>query len=306
MEKKTLIITSSFDRTCDFLISRYQHIDFFRFNTDDFFNYQVSYSEDGFILKSNDGAIITSYTCKSIYYRKPAPQPLSNIIDEKYWGFVHRECMSFIEGIADSFDGFCLSPPSKMKYADNKISQAKIARLIGFNIPEFTIGNHISFEDNSQCKKKYIVKPLASGMVITGNKKEIVQSNIYLNHYPDDNLKYTPIYFQYYQNKDYETRVTVVGECFFTVKIVSNNKIDWRKSNNNIVYDIIDIPEIIKSQCLKYMKHFELNFGCFDFIVKSNIWYFLEMNANGQWLWLELETGVKISERIIRMLDRDN
>ncbi|HBZ9023873.1 TPA: hypothetical protein MNA18_005343, partial [Citrobacter freundii] len=295
MEKKILIITSTFDRTCDFLIAKYHDIDFFRLNTDDFFSYEVSYSENGFILKDRHDKIITSYTCKSIYYRKPAPQPLVNKIDEKYWGFVHRECMSFIEGIADSFEGVCLSPPAKMKYADNKLVQAKVGHFLGFNIPEFVIGNHNPFDSSHQKRElEYIVKPLASGMITTGNKKEIVQTNIYAPHYPEENLKYSPVYFQLYQSKDYETRITIVNQKFFSVKITSKNQVDWRKTDNSIIYEIIETPEIIQSKCLRYMRYFGLNFGCFDFIVKNNTWYFLEMNANGQWLWLELETGVKI------------
>jgi glutathione synthase/RimK-type ligase-like ATP-grasp enzyme len=46
-----------------------------------------------------------------------------------------------------------------------------------------------------------------------------------------------------------------------------------------------------------------LNFGCFDFIVTSNNDYiFLECNPNGQWLWIELETGYEISKIIAENL----
>ena len=49
---------------------------------------------------------------------------------------------------------------------------------------------------------------------------------------------------------------------------------------------------------------FQLEFGAFDFIVTNdNQWYFLEVNPNGQWLWLEKILALDISEKIIDLLD---
>ena len=147
-----------------------------------------------------------------------------------------------------------------------------------------------------------IVKPLASGYVMKDNKKEFLQTNIYNPSYSSETLSYSPVYFQNYQEKDYEVRLTIVNKIHFCVKINSANKIDWRKMNNEIDYEVINTPENIFSKCVSYMNFFSLNFGCFDFIVKNDEWYFLEMNANGQWLWLEIETMLPISEEIMRAL----
>jgi len=46
-----------------------------------------------------------------------------------------------------------------------------------------------------------------------------------------------------------------------------------------------------------------MEFGCFDFIVNNDEWYFLEMNSNGQWAWLEFETGSPISQEIVEYLN---
>ena len=51
------------------------------------------------------------------------------------------------------------------------------------------------------------------------------------------------------------------------------------------------------------MRDFELKFGAFDFIVnKSDEWIFLEINPNGQWLWLEKILDIPISECIFKYL----
>ncbi|HHJ5466159.1 TPA: hypothetical protein ACQPPL_004417, partial [Enterobacter hormaechei] len=82
----------------------------------------------------------------------------------------------------------------------------------------------------------------------------------------------------------------------------SENKIDWRKNNNKIQYELIDIPNKIRKQCFNLMKKLDISFGCFDFIVMQDKWYFLEVNANGQWVWLEVELGLDISSKILRHL----
>lgn len=48
---------------------------------------------------------------------------------------------------------------------------------------------------------------------------------------------------------------------------------------------------------------FELNYGAFDFLVEPHgAWRFLECNRNGQWLWLEHETGLPIARALATLL----
>ena len=51
------------------------------------------------------------------------------------------------------------------------------------------------------------------------------------------------------------------------------------------------------------MEDFNLYFGAFDFVVnKQNEWIFLEVNPNGQWMWLEKALDIPISQHIFRYL----
>lgn len=305
MQPLILIITSSFDKTCDYLQAKYKSANFFRFNTDLFYQYHVSFTANGFSITNESNFNVNTLNCSAIYYRKPAHQSLSTIIDKHYHNFTHRECLAFIDGITDSFDGVCLSQPSRMRVADNKILQVKAAKSVGFTIPEFSICNNSDFVNKKE-NDTSIVKPLASGHILKDGYKEIIQTNLYDSSVVNDALAYTPVYFQSYQEKDYEVRLTIVNKKGFCVKIVSDNQVDWRKLNNKIMYETIDTPDYIFSMCLDYMKFFSLRFGCFDFIVKDGRWYFLEMNANGQWLWLEFETKLPISDEIMRALGHDS
>lgn len=51
------------------------------------------------------------------------------------------------------------------------------------------------------------------------------------------------------------------------------------------------------------MKDMNLSFGAFDYIVTlDDEWIFLEINPNGQWLWLEQSLDLDISQKIIDYL----
>lgn len=83
------------------------------------------------------------------------------------------------------------------------------------------------------------------------------------------------------------------------------NDVDWRIDQSNNKYELIDIPKEIKEKCLKMMDIMNLKFGAFDFIVDRNENYiFLEVNPNGQWLWLEKLLGLEISNKIINYLSK--
>ena len=97
--------------------------------------------------------------------------------------------------------------------------------------------------------------------------------------------------------------MTCIGDRAFAVRIDSDDKLDWRKNYAGLRYSIIECPQIIMKQCFQLMEDFGLKFGAFDFIVnKSDEWIFLEINPNGQWLWLEKELDIPISQGIIQYL----
>lgn len=51
------------------------------------------------------------------------------------------------------------------------------------------------------------------------------------------------------------------------------------------------------------LDYFGLEFGAFDLILTpENEYYFLELNANGQWGWIQYMTGLPIKEAIADLL----
>lgn len=58
-----------------------------------------------------------------------------------------------------------------------------------------------------------------------------------------------------------------------------------------------NLPKEIGIKCINVVKALGLKFGAFDFMLDSDGQYwFLEVNPNGQWGFVELEAGIPISE----------
>ena len=295
---KILIITCSYDKTIDYIIEKNKYrANFFRFNVDLFANYGITISNSYWEISYRNNTI-NSNTTLSIYYRKPTFPDTSDFAPE-YRRIINSDILAIIDGLANSFSGVVLTKPYLLRQAENKIFQLIYAKSHSILMPKSFIGNN----DHWKCiNDQRIIKPISVGKIETSSGIAIIQTNLMHENDSYDSPELTPVYIQEYIKKSFEVRITVVDDDFFAVKIVSDNMIDWRAGNNN-QYEIIDIPIEIK-KCIKMvMKDFQLRFGAIDYIVDiDGKWYFLEINPNGQWQWLECILGLSISDSIMNML----
>lgn len=295
---KILIITCSYDKTIDYIIEKNKYrANFFRFNVDLFADYGITISNSYWEISYRNNTI-NSNTTLSIYYRKPTFPDTSDFAPE-YRRIINSDILAIIDGLANSFSGVVLTKPYLLRQAENKIFQLIYAKSHSILMPKSFIGNN----DYWKCiNDQRIIKPISVGKIETSYGIAIIQTNLMHENDSYDSPELTPVYIQEYIKKSFEVRITVVDDDFFAVKIVSDNMIDWRAGNNN-QYEIIDIPIEIK-KCIKMMmKDFQLRFGAIDYIVDvDGKWYFLEINPNGQWQWLECILGLSISDSIMNML----
>lgn len=295
---KILIITCSYDKTIDYIIEKNKYrANFFRFNVDLFADYGITISNSYWEISYRNNTI-NSNTTLSIYYRKPTFPDTSDFAPE-YRRIINSDILAIIDGLANSFSGVVLTKPYLLRQAENKIFQLIYAKSHSILMPKSFIGNNDYWK---YINDQRIIKPISVGKIETSSGIAIIQTNLMHENDSYDSPELTPVYIQEYIKKSFEVRITVVDDDFFAVKIVSDNMIDWRAGNNN-QYEIIDIPIEIK-KCIKMMmKDFQLRFGAIDYIVDvDGKWYFLEINPNGQWQWLECILGLSISDSIMNML----
>jgi glutathione synthase/RimK-type ligase-like ATP-grasp enzyme len=302
--KCLMAITHSKDKTVDYLMHKYKsRVKWFRLNADLLDTYDITMTVNGLIIRCSEYEVADNQI-DSVLYRKIVYPELAQYYSE-YIPLLQRDILSFVEGIAETLGSTCLSRPSLLRRAENKLVQLNEAKIAGFSIPHSLITNSSNEATNFTITYPSVIKPLSTGVVRNSLVNGIIQTNLVDLNRPIEHLGSSPSYFQEYKKKDDgEYRVTFVGRDYVAVRIDSNHSVDWRKREAINKYEVVDLPYSLIKKCYDLMDRLGIAFGAFDFIRTGMDYYFLEVNPNGQWLWLEQELKTPISELIISYLER--
>jgi glutathione synthase/RimK-type ligase-like ATP-grasp enzyme len=191
-----------------------------------------------------------------------------------------------------------------------KAIQLYIAQEIGFKIPSTVLSNNEKkitklFDNNKS--PEVIYKTLFSPRI---SKEEIIlTTKITKKQLVEQKNKISecPRIFQNFIEKEYELRITVIGNKVFTVRIdVSKNSrayIDWKYSKMQDIYTIINLESRLESLIKSFHKKANLSIATYDIIKSSDVeYYFLEYNPAGQWIWIEEKLGLQITDELAKFL----
>ncbi|MFB9991939.1 hypothetical protein ACFFLM_08180 [Deinococcus oregonensis] len=116
-----------------------------------------------------------------------------------------------------------------------------------------------------------------------------------------------PVLLQAFVSKRADWRVTVFGPTILSVRIHSQEEpsaqVDWRQSEHPLRLERVTLPDQVAQAIRGFMVQTNLRFGAFDFVedLSGGLW-FLEVNPNGQWGWMEQEAGVPLSDALAEAL----
>lgn len=317
--EQIVILTNRKDITADYVILELSKrgIPFYRFNTEDFphtvklsFKLQRNFNEALIIAKNIK---LSLNDVKSIWYRRPVIPSFDHIdLEAGIKDFCVKESYYSLEGVWASLDCFWVSNPFNIRKAENKPFQLKAASETGFQIPETLISNDPDsiesfFEKND---REIIIKPVRTGVFKEKEKEKIIfTSRIGPNDIDKiDSSIPIPSIFQRKIPKKYDIRVTVIGEEVFATEIHSQSyaesTVDWRRGENpRIVHKKHKLPDHVEAQCQFLTKSLGLQFAAIDLVLTpSEEYYFLEINPNGQWAWIEERTGFKLTNALVDLL----
>lgn len=315
---KVLLISNKSDITTDFIVRELsiRNITFYRFNTEELGNTVfVSLRVDSNTFSLQDkmmGRDFDLLSFSSVYFRRPELPVLNNVVvSPSEAQFIRSETSLLLEGIYKILaKAYWISPLVSIREAENKIHQLIIARDIGLRIPHSLISNVYEAAKTfiTQNRMECIVKPLKSGRLDDTNGSQIIFTSS-LTSIPEDSaeIKSCPHFFQNEIRKNVDIRVTVAGDKVFAVAIHSQDykesRTDWRRSDKQLKYSKITLPNYLEVLCFRLLEMMNLRFGAIDFVLNEEGEYiFLEINPNGQWAWIETQTGYEISKQLVNML----
>lgn len=309
-----LIISNKIDFTTDYVCVELekQGANYIRINREDFCNYSVHFDalncRLNLIIENTDYEL-SNDSLMSIWYR--APIYLRDILqpditpEEQLY---RSQWTAFIRNLSVFQTQLWMNNPESTFRAENKLLQLYIANELGLKCPKTLICN--DFPSGINPDTHYIVKPLDTAVLRMEDKEAFVYANIVTGkELQNSELGLAPITLQEYINPKIDLRVTVVDEEVFGTSVENcNGEIigDWRKEKANAIFKNFKIPNDISDKCIKILKNFKLTFGAFDFALKDDVYYFLEVNPTGEWAWLVEAAGHPIHESISKTLQRNN
>jgi glutathione synthase/RimK-type ligase-like ATP-grasp enzyme len=323
---KILIVSTKVDIATDYVARELTNIGaaFFRLDTESFpldvhSSFRVGASLDS-IHWDWTSPLDTSHfdNIQAVWYRRHRLPKMPPNLHDAHSEYSLRESEWFLRGsvlsIGKTSDIAWMSHPAQLQMAESKLYQLTMAQKVGFTIPETLVSN-----DPLQVRSFFkfvegelVVKPLRLGYFDYGDHQTSVYTNkVEWEHLQNDSaIEVAPVVYQRLLPKRFDIRVTIVSERIFTVAIDSQSiesaKIDWRRTDTaNLPHAIHQLPDPLGELCLEYMSALGLTYGALDFVLTPTGEYvFLEINPNGQWVWLEDKLGLPISNSIASWLQR--
>lgn len=308
-------------------------IPFFRLNTESLlsdydFEWTCDYvtGDDFWIKNIHTGLEAYGHDINSVWDRRPlVPSELRFSNKKEINAHNLKEAHGFLSFLLYYLcDRFSLGHHLYDRSAASKMLQLKIARSLGMHTPGTCFSNNkASVEAFAKKYDRVCLKSIDNDNIWFENelKEHVLYTQAIKSEslliLEDESFAQTVSYVQNYIDKAFELRITVVGENVFACKIDSQQmdkatgQIDWRQGlDSGLKHSEYVLPSYISDFCRAFLHKMHLNFGCFDFIVTPKGEYvFLECNPNGQWLWIEHETGMEISKCIaetLAMHDNEN
>ena len=245
-------------------------------------------------LPTRDGRTLAIPELDAIWYRRAyMPQRAAkDLAEPAYIDVVDHSCTTTLLGsLATHFRGQWISDPDASRNAENKLVQLDIARRAGLRVPRTLISQDPAAikEFCDELDGNVIMKPLRGARdrhLLTLR----VNDDVHLN---PSSLRLCPTIFQEYVPGCRHLRVLACGSTMMAFAI-ETEELDWRP-NLDVPVSLVELDAEISTGLARVLSMLNLRMGIFDLKVgdKGPVW--LEVNPQGQFLFLEGITGVDLT-----------
>ncbi|MFB6980601.1 ATP-grasp ribosomal peptide maturase [Streptomyces scopuliridis] len=242
---------------------------------------------------------------RSVYWRRPEWPSFPHLPSDDS-RFAAAQVRYGLGGTLYALDGpLWINHPLRIAAANYKPAQLALAQQLGFAVPPTLVTNDptearefIRIQGDAIFKTLRWTPYTRDGVPVTGWADPVTADEI------DDSVRVAPHLFQARVDKVADVRVLIVGRRAFAVRIDSE-LLDWRKDYSALTYTVKHLPHRVDKALRAYLDRLELVSGSFDLAVdRAGDYWWLELNPNGQWGWLETETDLPMSAAFADLLMR--
>ncbi len=258
-----------------------------------------------------DGSRIFLEEFTSVWYRRPTRILPKDDLPNIEQIFIQREADAGIWGWLRGLQAFWVNHPDAVRAAGHKPEQLQRAAEFGLNIPRSLVTNEPeAFKQfYEECHGNVIYKLMGYPWYVD---KDELPISTYTSLVPREMLKEahrvtaTAHLFQEFVVKKCDIRVTVIGEEVFATEIhplSEETKIDFRADYGKLFHVPHTLPDHLRERLLALTRSYHLAYAGIDMLLTPEDRYiYLELNALGQFGWLEGRTGVPLYHRLATLL----
>jgi glutathione synthase/RimK-type ligase-like ATP-grasp enzyme len=306
---EVLILTNKLDISADLVVLEFHSrgVPFLRINAEDFPSMAVTLqlpARQWTIVDRVFGRVNLS-ELKSVWFRRPG-KPLEDdpslTLGERE--FVIDQWRMLLAGLLAIPGVKWVNDPVKNSAAESKILQLSRALDVGLDIPTTWITNDVTSLPRDE--RQLIAKCVGSPLVQDQDKHSFVfTTEVKLEDVNGEELRLAPVIFQERLWPKVDYRVTVVEDTVLAARLVENDgKIDWRTILPSAKFEPATLPDSVASKLREIVSRLGLIFGAIDIVFAANRYYFLEVNPNGEWGWLQTTADLPIASALVDALCR--
>lgn len=213
--------------------------------------------------------------------------------------FVRRQWAELLWGTVCALDVPLVSDPYRQQAATKPL-QLALARAAGLRVPDTLISNEadavLAFVDRHHGRVIHKTLSTAIDQLLFTKRWDAGDAAVL------DTLELAPAIFQAQIGGSREVRVTIVGERFFAAEFDVGSQIDGRL-DVDVAFRPIVLPRDIRQRLLDLMTALQLRYATVDLrIDETGEYVFLELNPQGQFLYMEIKTGMPVSAAVADLL----
>lgn len=183
--------------------------------------------------------------------------------------------------------------------------QINVASKVGLKVPRTVISNRKKDIEDSFANDIIFAKILKHHNIeYEPNKlRHVYGRNIKATDFSKKSYLLAPTIFQDSIRNKKEIRITFFGNYISATEYINVEQDDWHDQG---IYGFsmknFDIPDVLLKKVRNFINKSKLYVGTIDLLIVGEECYFLEVNTNGDWRWIEVQTEQNISENCIRFL----
>lgn len=231
----------------------------------------------------------------SVWWRKPTPGHA--LTGDQAWA-AEENTAALLGMLRSSECEVWVNDPGNNARAAIKAPQLTLAKRLGMNVPDTVVTNDpavaSAFVERcggavSKAQQQRYTKFLPATIVEPGADLTSVAGTMHQ--------------FQAIVRKQFDVRVTVIGDTILPCRITSS-QLDWRIApREDQKYAPIAVHGPLVKAINAYMRAEQLVFATFDFAADATgMWWFLECNPNGEFGFIEAAAGIPVSRLLAEYL----